>query len=72
LGFLSTEDDNCPGNYGFKDQSFVLKWIHDNIEHFNGDKESVTIWGGEYAFDMFIRTVKFFQPTSLKTFNLSS
>lgn len=47
LGFLSTEDENCPGNYGFKDQSFVLKWVQENIEFFGGDKNSVTIWGGK-------------------------
>ncbi|XP_070491172.1 juvenile hormone esterase-like isoform X2 [Chironomus tepperi] len=45
LGYLSTEDENCPGNYGFKDQSFVLKWVQENIEFFGGDKNSVTIWG---------------------------
>lgn len=39
LGFLSTEDENCPGNFGLKDQVFVLKWIHDNIEQFGGDPE---------------------------------
>lgn len=47
LGFLSTEDENCPGNYGFKDQSFLLKWVQENIEFFGGDKNSVTIWGGK-------------------------
>lgn len=37
LGFLSTEDENCFGNFGFKDQVMVLKWIHENIECFGGD-----------------------------------
>lgn len=46
LGFLSTEDENCVGNFGHKDQSFILKWVQENIEKFNGDKNSVTIWGG--------------------------
>lgn len=31
LGFLSTGDDNCPGNFGFKDQVHALKWIQENI-----------------------------------------
>lgn len=37
LGFLSTEDANCPGNFGLKDQVMVLKWIRDNIKQFGGD-----------------------------------
>ncbi|KAJ6649230.1 Juvenile hormone esterase, partial [Pseudolycoriella hygida] len=45
LGFLSTEDRNSPGNFGLKDQSFMLQWVQDNIEHFGGNKNSVTIWG---------------------------
>lgn len=39
LGFLSTEDENCPGNFGLKDQVMALKWIRENIEHFNGDPQ---------------------------------
>lgn len=37
LGFLSTEDENCPGNFGLKDQAMVLKWIQENIKQFGGD-----------------------------------
>lgn len=37
LGFLSTEDDNCPGNFGLKDQVMILKWIQENIQRFGGD-----------------------------------
>ena len=47
LGFLSTEDNNAQGNFGFKDQVMILKWIQENIEHFGGDKNSVTIFGGK-------------------------
>lgn len=39
LGFLSTEDENCPGNFGLKDQVLVLKWIQKNIEEFGGDRD---------------------------------
>ena len=45
LGFLSTEDEHCPGNFGFKDQNMMLEWVQENIEKFGGDKDSVTIFG---------------------------
>lgn len=45
LGFLSTEDGNCSGNFGLKDQAFLLQWVQENIEHFGGNKDSVTLWG---------------------------
>lgn len=37
IGFLSTEDDNCAGNFGLKDQVLVLKWVQENIMSFGGD-----------------------------------
>jgi carboxylesterase type B len=45
LGFLSTGDDNSPGNFGLKDQNLVLRWIQENIAAFGGDKARVTIFG---------------------------
>ncbi|XP_067622001.1 neuroligin-like protein glit-1 [Eurosta solidaginis] len=45
LGFLSTGDENSPGNYGILDQVMALKWIYDNIEFFNGDRDSITLFG---------------------------
>lgn len=39
LGFLSTEDENSPGNFGLKDQVMILKWVHENIKQFGGDPE---------------------------------
>ncbi|KAL3282793.1 hypothetical protein HHI36_005959 [Cryptolaemus montrouzieri] len=45
LGFLSTLDDEAPGNYALKDQVAVLKWVHRNIRSFNGDPDRVTIFG---------------------------
>lgn len=45
LGFLSSEQEDCPGNFGLKDQVQVLRWIRDNIKAFGGDRDSVTIFG---------------------------
>nr|AJP62564.1 carboxylesterase [Oxya chinensis] len=45
LGFLSTEDEASPGNFGLKDQVAALKWVRENIEAFGGDPGSVTIFG---------------------------
>uniref|UniRef100_A0A6P7GZV4 Bile salt-activated lipase-like n=1 Tax=Diabrotica virgifera virgifera TaxID=50390 RepID=A0A6P7GZV4_DIAVI len=45
LGFLSTGDVNSPGNYGILDQAMAIKWVYDNAEHFNGDRDSITLFG---------------------------
>uniref|UniRef100_A0A182NR34 Carboxylic ester hydrolase n=1 Tax=Anopheles dirus TaxID=7168 RepID=A0A182NR34_9DIPT len=45
LGFLSTEQEDCPGNNGLKDQSLVLGWIRDNIASFGGNPDLVTVFG---------------------------
>lgn len=45
LGFLSTEDDTIPGNFGLKDQVEALKWVQRNIDAFNGDRSRVMIMG---------------------------
>lgn len=45
FGFLSTGDENSPGNYAFKDQAMAIKWVHQNIEQFGGNKKLVTIFG---------------------------
>ncbi|XP_028153931.2 venom carboxylesterase-6-like isoform X1 [Diabrotica virgifera virgifera] len=45
LGFLSTEDNEVPGNNGMKDQVMALKWLRDNIHSFGGNPQSITISG---------------------------
>ena len=45
LGFLSSEDEHAPGNYGLWDQQMAIKWVHNNIAAFGGNPGSVTIFG---------------------------
>jgi len=45
LGFLTYEKAGISGNQGIKDQRMAMKWVHDNIEAFGGDKNDVTIFG---------------------------
>lgn len=45
LGFLSSEDEIIPGNFGLKDQVEALKWVQNNIKAFRGDPTKVTISG---------------------------
>ncbi|XP_076258818.1 venom carboxylesterase-6-like [Rhynchophorus ferrugineus] len=45
LGFLSTQDDVIPGNYGLKDQQKALTWIKKMVRYFGGNPNSITIQG---------------------------
>ncbi|KAK6171281.1 hypothetical protein SNE40_019504 [Patella caerulea] len=45
FGFLSTEDDQAPGNYGLWDQHLAIKWVKNNIDSFGGDASRITIFG---------------------------
>lgn len=42
-GFLTTEDNFLPPNLGLKDTLFALKWVHQNIEIFGGNKSEITL-----------------------------
>ncbi|KAF5306378.1 hypothetical protein FQR65_LT18581 [Abscondita terminalis] len=45
FGFLSTLNQDAPGNMGLKDQSMALVWVKNNIANFGGDPNRVTIFG---------------------------
>jgi neuroligin len=47
LGFLSTESTSAPGNFGLHDQRMAMKYVYENIENFNGDKQNITLIGHE-------------------------
>lgn len=56
FGFVNLGFGNYTGNMGLKDQQLGLKWVHDNIEHFSGKKDEITIFGasiGEAFFRIF-------------------
>ena len=45
LGYLSTGDAECPGNFGLWDQLFALRWVKRNIAAFGGDPDRITLFG---------------------------
>jgi len=45
LGGLYLDGKLVPGNQCMRDQILALKWVQENIRHFGGDKERVTIFG---------------------------
>ncbi|GFS10547.1 carboxylic ester hydrolase [Elysia marginata] len=45
FGFMTTEDSAFPSNNGLWDQYMAIKWVYENIEHFSGDPNSITLFG---------------------------
>lgn len=45
LGFLVSTADGLYGNYGLEDQKLAIQWVQDNIRHFGGDPNRVTLFG---------------------------
>ena len=45
LGFLVSTSDGLFGNYGLHDQKLAVEWVQDNIRHFQGDPNRVTLFG---------------------------
>ncbi|KAL8579566.1 hypothetical protein ACOMHN_025519 [Nucella lapillus] len=45
FGFLSTGDAASRGNFGLLDQRLALRWVHEHIGRFGGDRTRVTLSG---------------------------
>lgn len=45
LGFLSTQTADIPGNAGMLDILLALKWVKNNIKHFGGNPNKITVAG---------------------------
>jgi carboxylesterase type B len=45
LGFLALDGTSLTGNYGLKDQSTALDWLHAHVDAFGGDKDRITVFG---------------------------
>jgi len=50
FGFLGADSfrsasDGSTGNWGIQDQRLALRWVHTNIEAFQGDKDRIMIFG---------------------------
>ena len=48
VGFLTTESSTgVPGNMALTDQLMALRWVKENIVHFRGRPNEVTLMGHE-------------------------
>lgn len=45
IGFLSMGTPEFSGNMGLKDQLMAIEWVRENIAHFGGDINRITLHG---------------------------
>lgn len=45
FGFLCLDSQEVRGNFGILDQYFSMLWVRENIKHFGGDADKVTLFG---------------------------
>ncbi|XP_023220569.1 cholinesterase-like isoform X2 [Centruroides sculpturatus] len=45
FGYANFDSENAAVNAGMLDQVMALKWVHQNIEYFGGNKDLITIFG---------------------------
>ncbi|KAG0444656.1 hypothetical protein HPB47_013540 [Ixodes persulcatus] len=45
FGFLYGETEDVPGNQGLYDQALALTWVINNVDRFNGNPDSTTLFG---------------------------
>ncbi|GIY25234.1 acetylcholinesterase-1 [Caerostris darwini] len=45
FGFIDAGTKDAPGNVGLHDQSLAMRWIKDNVHHFGGDPDRITLFG---------------------------
>lgn len=58
FGFMNLGFGEYTGNMGMKDQQMALKWIHENIKYFSGNKDEILLGGvsaGEFSVEKHIK-----------------
>lgn len=45
LGFFTSMDAEAVGNMGLLDQQAAMKWVKNNIKHFGGNPDNISLMG---------------------------